>query len=89
MTNRGPLIIAIVLLLLPVIYVICYLALVDPHGNHLPLVGSGPFFTHYRFGRNHSAQIFWSLERIDRTLRPETWYDPPQLPDFQPANLGP
>ena len=59
--NRTPLLLTIVLLLLPVLYVGCYLTLVD-HGTALP----------YR--RCESAQtFFWPLEQIDRKLRPLVW----------------
>jgi hypothetical protein len=59
MTSRTPLIVAIVLLLLPVLYVMSYLALVLPEGEVVlgakadprdPFSGRRSEVTHYRFG---------------------------------------
>jgi hypothetical protein len=86
MSSRGPLVIAIVLLLLPVLYVGSYLALVIPGGIHvLPngtVIRSGEVseadhyrmtFKTYRFGGNWSEFVFWPIEQADRSLRPTQW----------------
>ncbi|QDU28522.1 hypothetical protein ETAA8_36240 [Anatilimnocola aggregata] len=81
MTNRAPLIVAIVLLLLPVLYVGSYLALVVPGG--IPRVGvsnvDGRMFRQisrehdYRIDSELASWLFWPLEQIDRKMRPEAW----------------
>jgi hypothetical protein len=67
MTNRAPLILAITLLLLPVLYVGSYLALVRP-GLPNPRTGSN-----YRYGGFVASYFYWPLEQIDRGVRPDTW----------------
>ena len=67
--NRAPLIVAIVLLLLPVLYVMSYLAMVE-HGSALP----------YRSEAERT--FFWPLEQIDRKLRPLTWGEITEEPLF-------
>jgi hypothetical protein len=66
--SRAPLIVAVVLLLLPVLYVGSYLALVVPCG--IPI--NDPFGprTHWRFGAAYAESLFWPLEQIDRKVRP-------------------
>jgi hypothetical protein len=88
--SRAPVIVAIVLLLLPVLYVGSYFALVMPKGVRIfgelppiPLVEFGTwnavqrpsYREHYRLGGKVSARIFWPLEQVDRKLRPEHWGD--------------
>jgi hypothetical protein len=72
----APLITAIVLLLLPVLYVGSYLALVTPNGQRMvwfgPDVATYPKQS-YRWGAQLSERIFWPLEQIDRQLRPHAW----------------
>ncbi len=82
--SRAPLIVAIVLLLLPVLYVGSYLALVRP-GSAYHQERDGRFYLlNYRyFGDDnfvvppHSAciapRVFWPLEQIDRKVRPRVW----------------
>lgn len=75
--SRAPLIFAIGLLLLPLLYVGSYAALVTP----------SPYWwiNHYRVSPELSAQFFWPLEQIDRKLRPEVWawHDvPPKVSSF-------
>ncbi|WP_254512281.1 hypothetical protein [Anatilimnocola floriformis] len=75
--SRAPLIVAIVLLLLPVLYVGSYLALVVP-GPPIPGAFSGIrpgtiYRGPYRYGKEWADRLFWPLEQIDRKLRPETW----------------
>jgi hypothetical protein len=79
--NRASLIVAIVLLLLPVLYVGSYLALVVPAG--IPRQGIGAVNgvvvssishdNHYRMARDQAEWLFWPLEQIDRRVRPRAW----------------
>lgn len=80
MPNRVPLILAIVLLCLPLLYVASYLGLVTPTGTLVPdPVQPAPEFGEmsqrkpYRIFSAACEQIFWPLERMDRTLRPAAW----------------
>ncbi|WP_425617886.1 hypothetical protein NA78x_001576 [Anatilimnocola sp. NA78] len=76
MTNRAPLIVAIVLLLLPVLYVGSYLALVlkpSMHKRETFLSDLFPGHFRYRFGGRIATKVFWPLEQIDRKVRPEAW----------------
>jgi hypothetical protein len=71
--SRAPLIVAIVLLLLPLLYVGSYLALVVPGG---PMSTSGlklKWPEVYRFGSPWTDCIFWPLEQVDRKVRPRAW----------------
>ncbi|WP_254508203.1 hypothetical protein [Anatilimnocola floriformis] len=76
--SRAPLIVAIVLLLLPVLYVGSYFALVVPGGT--PLAGSTgggiTFIEHYRWQSEFCSRLFWPLEQIDRKVRPIAWEVP-------------
>ncbi|WP_425615811.1 hypothetical protein NA78x_005742 [Anatilimnocola sp. NA78] len=83
MTNRAPLIVAVVLLLLPVLYVGSYLALVVPGGKQFvtyyrsndpqfPLTGDVKL-GRYRVAFQACSRIFWPLEQIDRKVRPGAW----------------
>ena len=73
-TNRAPLIAAILLLLLPVVYVGSYLVLVWPDGERFQMADSRSDFPTYRYGtETWAATMFWPLEQIDRTLRPRAW----------------
>lgn len=73
--SRTPLIVAIGLLLLPVLYVGSYLSLVRPIQRksyvqyHYPLIGA-----------QHQTTIFWPLEKIDGRVRPASW-------QFQPDSV--
>ena len=74
--SRAPLIVAIVLLHLPVLYVGSYFALVVPGGwsrqdPDLPFTA----YTRpcYRWGGKAADIIFWPLEQIDRKVRPRAW----------------
>jgi hypothetical protein len=98
MTNRVPLITALVVLLVPLVYVGSYFALVSPqvlaiitydrtNDPQHPVMGSVRY-SHYRFGFNLSEQLFWPLEQIDRNVRPEAWETDPSLlppPFFDPS----
>ncbi|WP_254507837.1 hypothetical protein [Anatilimnocola floriformis] len=87
--SRAPLIVAIVLLLLPVVYVGSYLALVVPSGrsvvrpNYVDQQTLEPSWTwsNYRFGYPKTDRFFWPLEFLDRRVRPETWGDAPNWQD--------
>jgi hypothetical protein len=65
--------IAAALLLLPAIYIGCYLALVDPPSKR-GIFSPKP----YRYGGQIAAVAFWPLEQADRKLRPEKW-DPGKM----------
>ena len=78
--HRPPLVVAIVLLVLPVLYVGSYLALVVPEGwlrvhNELSGVSS---LERYRLGGSAVRTFYTPLEQIDRAIRPEAWkkWDP-------------
>lgn len=78
MKTRGPLIVAIVLLLLPVLYAVSYLALVVPGGYirvgvSRPDVSTTIHLASYRWQDGVCERIFWPLEQIDRQLRPDAW----------------
>ena len=83
-TSYTPIILAVVLLLLPVLYVGSYLALVVPDAlpvEHVNLTDDGEMVfgmgvDNYRWGRGYSARLFWPLEQIDRKVRPGAWNDP-------------
>jgi hypothetical protein len=72
MTHRSPLITAIVLLLLPVVYVGSYLAL-------RRVVGYERFGRYrwvevrYKYCGQWGNALFWPLEQIDRKVRPGAW----------------
>ena len=78
MTNRAPLITAIVLLLLPVLYVGSYVVLVEPPS---PAFRNRPVMLypypdeplHYRLGGEMAAAFYWPLNQIDRMVRPGVW----------------
>jgi hypothetical protein len=73
--NRGPLIFAIVLLLLPVLYVGSYLALVTPGVNGSRYVTQDGFYAYapYRYQARVCPRVYWALEMIDRKVRPGAW----------------
>jgi hypothetical protein len=81
--SRAPLIVAIALLILPVLYVGSYLALVTPQArlafyNVPPPAVSFGYLTHYRCGGDWAPRVYWLLEQLDRRLRPQAWIDNPR-----------
>jgi hypothetical protein len=84
--SRTPLIVAIVLLLLPVLYVGSYLALVSPseaRADEVTYSNTGEHYSHgYRNGGNWAWRLFWPLEQIDRKVRPGAWEVTPLEPPF-------
>ena len=87
--SRAPLIVAIVLLLLPVLYVGSYFVLVRPGGVPAgAIVHQGvqvQMFSpdeHYVLLNAQSRILFWPLEQIDRKLRPGAWGPVWTLPNF-------
>ncbi|WP_425615730.1 hypothetical protein NA78x_005661 [Anatilimnocola sp. NA78] len=72
MTNRAPLIVAIVLLLLPLLYVGSYLALVNPRARNIPVPGPD-LSNHYGRASRWGEWVYWPLEQIDRKVRPGPW----------------
>jgi hypothetical protein len=75
--SSASLITAIVLLLLPVLYVGSYLALVQPTTIQLSVSFTPQPIqmrvARYRLGDSVSERIFWPLEQIDRKVRPGAW----------------
>ena len=70
MTKRAPLIAAILLSVLPLLYLGSYLALVKPG----PRFGWGSALnSNYRVADEFGMWFFWPLEQIDRQLRPNAW----------------
>ncbi len=73
---RAPLLVAVVLLVLPLLYVGSYLALVQQAAVIVTLPGSPPLTAHvseYRFGGRYATAFYRPLEKLDRKLRPGTW----------------
>lgn len=70
-------ILAIVLLLLPILYVASYLTLVSPNESGIYMVihaNTGVYYTRgYRNGGEWAWRLYWPLEQIDRRLRPHLW----------------
>jgi hypothetical protein len=74
MTKPTPLIVAIVLLLLPALYVGSYLALVTPVPSEGKVIQLGNHsLQKYRFGRHYAERFYWPLEQVDRRLRLNAW----------------
>lgn len=67
MNKHTGAIIAMILLLLPLVYVGSYCALVEPFWG----------VANYRFGGRTSTRIYWPLEQVDRRVRPGVWQPPP------------
>jgi hypothetical protein len=85
-SSRAPLIIAIVLFLLPVMYVWCYLALVIPGQEGWQKIDGidMPYRHPYRLGESVASTVFWPLEQIDRKARPGAWDSPVDQPVLDP-----
>lgn len=70
-------VIAVLLLLLPLLYIGSYLALVV----RKPMVTVSLTFPtqysadYYRFGGDYAEIFFWPLEQLDRRLQPDAWGD--------------
>ncbi|WP_254514048.1 hypothetical protein [Anatilimnocola floriformis] len=83
--SLAPLIIAIVVLLLPVLYAGSYFAMVIPFRlDEATMKGSraGKAYSYgycYRFGDEYAAMLFWPLEQIDQRTRPAQWWHDAQL----------
>jgi hypothetical protein len=73
--NLTPLVSAILLLLLPVLYVSSYLVLVVRR----PIVAVSLTYPtqysadYYRVGGDYAEVFYWPLEQVDRKLRPNGW----------------
>jgi hypothetical protein len=67
--------IAVILLLLPLLYVASYYALVLPGPGPLAMTSTGECKeqSSYRLGSDYARQVFWPVEQIDRRLRPKAW----------------
>jgi hypothetical protein len=89
--HAAPIIAAVLLLLLPVLYVGSYFALVVPGGdmwNPDPVqraqgIGT-PTGSNYRLGGIRANQFFGPLEQIDRKVRPHAWEGYKFDDDFEP-----
>jgi len=75
LNNRTPLILATALLMLPLLYVGSYFALLD-FCCGVEQRGDYDVITNYRAAPRACEAVFWPLEKIDRTLRPEAWSRP-------------
>ena len=76
MKKHSAPIIAVVLLLLPVLYVGGYLGLVVPQGKAVweqNSVACSPYLIHYRVDIEIVHRLFLPLEQFDRWLRPGAW----------------
>jgi hypothetical protein len=84
--KRTPLFIAIILLLLPVLYVGSYLGLVERVYFSATYNGEEGIFVaaDYRLGGSFAACVFWPLLQIDQTLRPGAW----EHPSFQSSSVS-
>ncbi|WP_425618040.1 hypothetical protein NA78x_001733 [Anatilimnocola sp. NA78] len=90
MTSRAPLIVAVVLLLLLVLYVGSYLALVVPGGFYRTHSGRGYHyrtFDYCRLGGEWSNRVYFPLHLIDRKVRPGAWDQQLGMPPV--VRLGP
>ncbi|QDU25547.1 hypothetical protein ETAA8_06160 [Anatilimnocola aggregata] len=89
MKKHAAPIFAVIILLLPMLYVGGYLALVVPEGTiATKWQGPGPqpidqyfiddgwefYLVHYRLADKIARGVFWPLEQIDRKLRPMDWH---------------
>lgn len=82
-TRLAPLTVAIVILILPALYVGSYLLLVTPQGINRQRSGRQPlifpvgysqhyteyYLDHYRLGGNWAERFYYPLESIDRRIR--------------------
>lgn len=84
--SRAPLIVAIVLLLLPVLYVGSYFALVVPNPDDYRWFAVSLGYVaeeqNYRIASSTLSKVFWPLEQIDRKLRPRAWGAKGKLGNF-------
>ena len=83
MKDRGPLVVAIVLLMLPAVYVGSYCALVVPRG-YVIVEQVGPNGVHvprehYRDGTSRIQTLFWPVEQLDRRIRHVAWDTLPEI----------
>ncbi|WP_254513202.1 hypothetical protein [Anatilimnocola floriformis] len=101
--SRAPLVVAIVLTLLPVLYVGSYFALVVPEGTietrwYRDVSGSSYiadddfdlFPSNYRAIHRLAPVAYWPLEQIDRKVRPGAWevdIDQFRMPHSGPAEI--
>ncbi len=75
--TRLPLLVAVVVLLLPTLYVGSYMALVQQSAADIaPPDGRPPFaavIPNYRVGGTYAETFYRPVEQFDRALRPNTW----------------
>lgn len=86
MKRHAAPVLAAILLLLPLLYVVSYLALVQPP-TAVTVTGGGNIAIHvvadYRFGVEPARGLFWPLEQIDRTVRPGAWITELEIPKLE------
>jgi hypothetical protein len=87
--SRVPLILAIALLLLPVLYGGSYLALVRRGGIPNDIGNDITQVDYYRAGGAYSEAIFSPLEALDRWIQPDAWWKPldPADPKIRTSRL--
>jgi hypothetical protein len=73
MKESRALIVALVLLLLPVLYVGSYLALVVPYKNAGGAYGFGYPLVEGTRAHVILSKFYYPLERIDLAIRPDSW----------------
>ncbi len=87
--SRAPLFIAVVLLILPLLYLGSYLLLVWPDGERFNFADSSSDFPTYRYGsESWAAVLYWPLEKIDRKLRPDSWQPAEPLRTPHKSTIG-
>ncbi|MCI0358686.1 MAG: hypothetical protein L0211_09405 [Planctomycetaceae bacterium] len=69
--RTAPLLIAITLLVLPMLYVASYAALVDTSGKWVMGDDGICYVRQYRYGGKAAEVVYWPLRQIDRQLRGE------------------
>lgn len=75
-TGAGPLVLAIALLLMPLLYVGSYLSLVQPKGQRIYDPSGALRVAHYRIDNHLASKVYYPLEKIDRKVRPQEWSQP-------------
>jgi hypothetical protein len=66
----APVVVAVSLILVPLVYVGSYAALVDVPGK-LAMGDDGTCFVHhFRWGGKAAEVVFWPLRQVDRFMRP-------------------
>jgi hypothetical protein len=74
-TSYAPVVVAVFLMLLPLLYVGSYFALVTPgeYTTHYTFIAPMYVPKNYRRYADTAGRVFWPLEQVDRKARPEAW----------------